>query len=94
VPLVLIFKDFNKKNEFGGWLTPKFRPVLEPEIFYISKDFFIKMFTERFLNAKLQGGSFHIQMTTELIAAPFYCLTLRLKITLLSFVYRITVLIP
>jgi len=32
-------------------------------------------------------------MTTELIATPFYCFTLLLKVTLLSFFYRVTLLI-
>jgi hypothetical protein len=33
-------------------------------------------------------------MATELIAAPLYCLRLLFEITLLSFVYPITILIP
>jgi hypothetical protein len=77
-----------------GWLTLKFRRVHEPEFVYSNTDFLIKLFTEHFLNKKFQGGSFRIQMATELIAAPLYCVTLLLKITLLSFVYRVTLLIP
>jgi len=33
-------------------------------------------------------------MATELIAAPLYYFKLLLEITLLSFVYRVTVLVP
>ena len=33
-------------------------------------------------------------MTTQLIATPFYCFKVPLKITLLSFIYGVTVLIP
>jgi hypothetical protein len=42
----------------------------------------------------LQGMSFYFWMATQLIATPIYCLKVLLIITSLSFVYRITVLIP
>jgi len=45
-------------------------------------------------NTKPQGSSFYLQMATALIATPLYCLRQLFKITLLSFVCRITVLIP
>jgi len=42
----------------------------------------------------LHGRSLYLQMVTELIAAPLYCFRLLFKITSLSFVYRVAVLVP
>ena len=44
-------------------------------------------------NTKPQGISFYLSMATELIAFSLYYFRLLFKITLLSFVYRITILI-
>jgi hypothetical protein len=94
LPSVLIFKDANKKGEFRGGLHPILDVCMNRKSSYISTDFFFKSFTKHFLYTELQGRSLHIQMAIELIAALLFCVTLLLKITLLSFVYRITVLIP
>jgi hypothetical protein len=45
-------------------------------------------------NTKLQGSAFYIQMATELVVGPLYSFRLLLKVTSLSFVYRVTVLMP
>ena len=47
-----------------------------------------------FSNTNFQRRSFYSQIVTEHIASPLYCYILLLKITLLSFSYRVSVLIP
>jgi hypothetical protein len=45
-------------------------------------------------NLNLKSRSMYLQMAAELIAAPLYFFRLLLKIMSLSYVYRVTVLIP
>jgi hypothetical protein len=60
----------------------------------IGMDVFVKWCTEHILKHKISGKAILLLDETQHIAALLYCFRLLLKITLLLFVYRVTILIP
>jgi hypothetical protein len=91
---VLIFKHVNKKQEFGDGIPPVLDMDMNRKSSHISTDLFNKSFTKYFLKHKASGKSFYYYMATELIAASLCCFKLLSKITSISFVYRVALLIP
>ena len=91
---VLIFKYVNKKQEFGDGISPGLDMYMNRKSSYIGTDLFNKSFTKYFLKHKASEKSFYYYMAIELIAASLYCFKLLLKVTLLSFFYRVAPLIP
>ena len=91
--MVQIFKDIYKKEEFGDGLSPGSDVYMNQNLLCFSTDLFVRRFTEYFLKPEIQGKCFHFHIATEFIAAHLYRFRLLLKITLLSLVCRVVVLI-
>ena len=62
------------------------------KLYCISTEFLLKCFTELLHKHKLQVKPYSFTTATELTAAPLYCFTLLLNITLLSSVCQVTLL--
>jgi hypothetical protein len=79
LPLVLIFRNVNKKEELANGLLPGPDVYMNGNSPYLRTDLLIKWFTQDILKHKNSGKVIQFLDVTELIATPLHSFRLLLK---------------
>jgi hypothetical protein len=92
---VLISKDGSKKQEFGDGLPPEGDVYMNRKSSYISTALFIKWFREHIVKQKASGKVIlPLDGHRADCPPPPHCFKRLFKIRFLSFIYRVTILVP
>jgi len=94
LPTVLISKKFNEKEDFGDGLLPRSDVYMNSKSSYIGTKAFIKWSTEYFLKNEDSAKLILLLDGHRAHCSSLYYLRLLLKITLTSFIYGVTLLVP